>query len=200
MTRWTGRVLPATGMLLGLSITGLSLAPSTTGCDQTLPAVEDAGPDVRPDPCEAGSPPTYCAAGQTDGPVSTCLGAAPDGVCDLASEGCDCLDCITTARCTDRCVDDQTCTDLEDCSCADCHDKVARCARPVGCHDDGVCSPLDDDCTCADCLGERSCQECTDNGYCAEYSEGCGCADCQTTARCLPDAGPPDAGPDAAQD
>jgi hypothetical protein len=178
-------------VLLGLSVAGLSLAPSTTGCDQALPAVDDAGPDVRPDPCEAGSPPSYCTAVYPDAPVSTCAGGTPDGVCD-AAEPCDCTDCTTLARCTGRCVDDLACDPLEDCSCADCHDKVERCARPVGCHDDGVCSPLDDDCTCADCQGERTCQDCTDNGYCADYSEGCGCADCQASPRCTP----PDAGAD----
>ncbi|NUO47817.1 MAG: hypothetical protein HOV80_03060 [Polyangiaceae bacterium] len=50
-----------------------------------------------------------------------------DGYCNARGqnpETCECLDCITWAMCTGKCVDDGTCNmgeNAEDCSCADCN-------------------------------------------------------------------------------
>jgi hypothetical protein len=171
----------------------------------------------RLDPCDSGvDGPYWCEPAEASTAELSCRGGAPDSVCDPSVEGCDCVDCADAARCNDRCVDDGFCslageqpkpsTDGgpdggaeagaggeapggEDCTCLDCDLRVAACAPPPhGCKDDGVCSLLSDDCTCADCAGDRGCQACVDNGVCVPYLEGCNCADCAGLPPC---AGPP---------
>jgi hypothetical protein len=153
---------------------------------------QDAGPPAdagAPDLCARPDAPEFCADAGPPPPPSTCSAGRPDGRCTPLLEDCSCEDCSPTARCRLQCINDDQCDPLigEDCSCQDCDGKVEACAPPsVGCKDNGVCSPLEDDCTCADCRQEPACLRCTTNGYCAAYLEGCGCADCEKTPACAP--------------
>jgi hypothetical protein len=61
------------------------------------------------------------------------------------------------------------------------------CPGSVGCHDDGICSTVDDDCICADCHADPYCSNtlhCMDDGTCDAYYEGCSCVDCQGLPEC----------------
>lgn len=126
--------------------------------------------------------------------VQACNNGGPDGFCvtdGAVPESCECSDCATTARCAGGCKDDGQC-DLqggEDCSCADCHFKVAECPPySVGCdgdgENDGTCA-VNEDCTCGDCTNTPRCKDnCDDNGSCVPYLEGCSCADCKNSEAC----------------
>lgn len=181
------------------TIAAASSLVQITGCDEGIRVEEpEIEPDVRPpppNPCQAEAPPPWCTPSVDDAGLA-CFGGAADGACDPRHEGCDCSDCGEAALCRGACVDDGACalSQGEDCSCADCNLHVAACApKPRGCKDDGVCSPVSDDCTCPDCASEPSCQACFDNGECVPFLEGCQCGDCAGTPLCEGDAGLPPA-------
>lgn len=189
--------MPAARKKLGLGrLVGLLLAGGIAlhgGCGPVVAPgeEEDAGVEEVPpvDVCQRPDAPAFCADASAQEPPSPCHGGKPDGRCTPELEDCTCLDCREVARCTEKCVEDGTCDQKggEDCSCADCEGKVAGCApAPKGCVDNGVCSPLEDDCTCLDCREDEHCQGCTANGYCVEFLEGCACADCAESPRCTP--------------
>jgi len=164
------------------------------GCGPVVaPAEEETagagGQAAKPDLCQRPGAPDFCKESLALGRPSTCMGGKPDGRCTPDLEDCSCADCAEVARCTERCVEDDVCDPEggEDCSCGDCAGKVKGCAPdPVGCVDNGVCSPLEDDCTCPDCRENPHCQGCTENGYCVEFLEGCSCGDCSGLPRCAP--------------
>ncbi|MCS6902225.1 MAG: hypothetical protein RMJ98_21780 [Myxococcales bacterium] len=162
------------------------------GCGPVVaPAEEEAagagGQAPKPDLCQRPGAPDFCREPLALGRSLTCTGGQPDGQCTPDLEDCSCTDCVEVARCKERCIDDMVCDRQggEDCSCADCSGKVEGCApSPVGCVDNGVCSPLEDDCICADCREDEHCQSCMENGYCVEFLEGCSCGDCSDLAGC----------------
>lgn len=153
---------------------------------------EDAGATGKPpavDVCERPNPPEFCLDAGAPVPPSTCTASKPDGVCVPELEDCSCEDCREAARCNELCVDDGACDQAggEDCSCGDCDGKAEGCTPPsIGCVTNGICSLLEDDCTCPDCREDEHCQKCADNGYCAAFLEGCSCADCSQEPLCLP--------------
>lgn len=169
----------------------LALCVVTLGaCDEPLDLGTDGGVahDAAPDPCKSTEPPAFCNEPRSDAGAG-CSSHRADGVCDpdpLHGDTCACEDCVGTAWCEERCSDDGYCDSAamggsgkEDCTCLDCHAKTKGCAPPsIGCHTDGICSLLEDDCTCPDCADDMSCRACTTNGYCAVYAEACACADC----------------------
>jgi hypothetical protein len=120
-----------------------------------------------------------------------CHAGEPDGVCfGDDSESCECEDCTLAPKCTGGCTDDGNCAydpdnggGPEDCSCADCWQKVPACAPNTdGCIDDednpNQCES-NEDCTCPDCTGTEGCTgNCFDNGQCVPAFENCDCADC----------------------
>ena len=165
-------------------------------CDELPPEGDQpriAGHRTTPDPCANDAGPDWCHPTAPDGGLACRYGIA-DGVCESSGvvEGCDCDDCLTVARCLGTCADDGFCAAAdggagEDCSCADCNEKVPACARPsVGCVKDGLCDFRTDDCTCADCAADATCAACVDNGVCVPINEGCVCDDCAGTEACKP--------------
>jgi hypothetical protein len=88
-------------------------------------------------------------------PLAKCTGGcSDDGTCD-ANEDCSCNDCYQL---------------VPNCSPED-----------FGCdnEDEGVCQP-GESCTCPDCTNTPACggENCSDNGVCNPIFEGCSCADC----------------------
>ncbi len=134
---------------------------------------------------------TAIVAATGSGGGSGCNGFHPDGYCvpaGPAKESCACLDCATTALCTNRCKDDGKC-DLgktEDCTCADCYFKVQECSPgDNGCNNDDKKCTFDENCVCKDCTATDACtKNCVDNGVCVPWLEGCSCADCKKTKAC----------------
>lgn len=129
--------------------------------------------------------------------ADACVGAGScndDGICDVFAEGCNCADCSAIPACSEydpvACVEDGavTCTDLDLCSC-------------LGCVDDGVCNPDEDDCICADCSAACAGQ-CNGDGICDPHDEGCDCGDCFPLPACGGSSGSTDVltwGPGLAQ-
>lgn len=157
---------------LFLAIGSLAWWSGAAACsgNNAVPAVETSG--------------IVIAATAGAGGSSGCNGFHPDGYCVAfgpSKESCACLDCAAAAICTTKCKDDGKCArDMgEDCTCADCFDKVQKCAPPdQGCKDDGACA-FNENCVCKDCSGTDFCkQHCEDNGECVRWLEGCECADC----------------------
>src|SRR5262249_49937482 len=62
---------------------------------------------------------------------------------------CACLGC--SATCTDA-----SGFPVSDCTCPSCSNDP-DCADPSLCVDDGICDPLDEGCSCADCVGHPLC-------------------------------------------
>jgi hypothetical protein len=80
------------------------------------------------------------------------------------------------------------------------------------CTNDGMCTPMTEDCTCADCVDAAECgacvedmmctvedactcldcaddgfctSNCTDDGFCDQFNEGCVCTDCAAVPNCM---------------
>lgn len=151
------------------------------------------------------------SASASVGPAVTGAGAGsgacqynvPDGDCN-APETCECLDCPTAAKCTERCNDNGMCElggnvagmgpTGEDCSCVDCYNKVPECSTQTSdCNPDfdedqmmnlNLCTATER-CTCPDCTDEAACSAaCENNGVCNTAFEGCSCSDCSNHVDC----------------
>src|SRR5689334_9217861 len=89
-----------------------SACSDDNGLDDTTSVNVTSAP-IEPDACNDGRPDGYCNA----------LGAL--------KESCECFDCVETAYCLGRCVDDDECTaDEDDCTCADCYDAECQGEEP----------------------------------------------------------------------
>ncbi len=175
----------ATAVLVAGVVLSLSAA-----CDEDPPE-PDPGPSKpapRTSPCSRDPKPAFCTAPTLPEAGAGCRFGVADGTCQPPAEGCDCEDCVGTALCDDRCVADGVCklgASAEDCTCADCSLKVASCApSPIGCIDDGKCTPELEDCACPDCASDPACP-CVDNGECVVRLESCSCADCAVSSSCV---------------
>jgi hypothetical protein len=183
---------------------GLSLRAASTGLALVLVVYVGCTNDADNDAASSTTvgPLTGAGAGS-----NACLNNVPDGRC-YAPETCACQDCtISSAKCNDRCVDDGTCDFqppqddnpdapvAEDCSCADCWNKIPQCSPNTA----ENCDPdIDEDsgealhlcttserCTCEDCTDTPACTgNCEDNGTCNTATEGCACADCAGHSDC----------------
>jgi uncharacterized membrane protein YgcG len=135
------------------------------------------------------------AGGAGTGYHQTCNNKNPDGFCNakgLNAEDCSCVDCATSATCTNKCVDDGACApdSGEDCTCDDCYFKQGqgdfKCPPfSVGCNGEpeGECNDFKD-CICDFCASDPRCQTCDNNGSCVPYLETCACNDCKSLEEC----------------
>jgi hypothetical protein len=89
------------------------------------------------------------------GGAGTCI---DDGLC-MASEGCDCPDCLMAARChPGQCVTDGVCNDEDSCTCPDCTTDP-YCSDPAHCTDAAVCDTFTEGCECANCRTRPECPQ-----------------------------------------
>ncbi len=114
-----------------MAAVSISLVCFQQGCgDETQPA----------DPTGSG-PQAAANASNGTGYDPVCNNGRADGFCNVRGanpEGCDCRDCLGSAVCQQRCVDDGSCNfngddpTSEDCTCADCAYSHPECGGNQG--------------------------------------------------------------------
>ncbi len=116
-----------------------------------------------------------------------CLPQCEGKQCGYDGCGGNCGECEAGAECTQEGIcksPPPTCGDVNVPEGA-CTDPVDPCVC-VGCVDDGACK-MDDDCICPDCKSDAWCGDlanCVDDGLCSPFNESCGCADCVALPAC----------------
>lgn len=134
-------------MLRRTTLLGFLLVLSLGGCADPDPS--DAGPgamDAGEGDAGAGDAGPGDAGAEDAGPSFACMLYDPPD-CPMRDDAtCTCSGCGMDGRCT---IED-------DCTCPECDDAEFLCLDD-GCVDDGLCSPISENCRCADCRAHPMC-------------------------------------------
>ncbi len=84
--------------------------------------------------------------------------SSPGGSCEHKNlpANFECTNDASTCLCV-GCTNDGQCTAADDCVCGACSTD-AFCSNASNCQNDGVCSPFNESCLCADCANHPECQ------------------------------------------